>query len=323
MTLKVKRFESGIDDGLWDDFVASAMNATFLFKRGFMDYHKDRFQDHSVMVFDEKDALLACLPANQKNAREVASHQGLTYGGFIMKKEVKLPVQMEVFKSILQYYSELGIEQLVYKHFPRFYNTVQTDEIEYCLFLTQATLFRRDTALAVDYEYRIPYAGNIRREARKAEKNGVLVQESNDFKGFWQQVLEPNLKARFGVKPVHSLEEINLLKERFNEEIRLFVAVDNDKQILAGTVMFETPTVAHSQYISATDEGRREGALNFLFISLLDEYFADQRFFDFGTANEDGGKSVNPGLLAWKERMGGRTYSHDFYRINTGSYQLI
>ena len=150
-----------------------------------------------------------------------------------------------------------------------------------------------------------------------------MIRESDDFKGFWKQVLEPNLEARFGVKPVHSLEEISRLKEAFNKEIRLFVAVDTNEQVLAGTVMFETPTVAHSQYISATDEGRREGALNLLFIKLLDEYFAEQRFFDFGTANEDGGKSVNPGLLAWKERMGGRTYSHDFYRIETQSYQLL
>ncbi|HAD96819.1 MAG TPA: GNAT family N-acetyltransferase [Cryomorphaceae bacterium] len=323
MELRVKRFESGIDNGVWDDFVASAMNATFLFKRSFMDYHKDRFQDHSVMVFDEKDALLACLPANQKGTDEVVSHQGLTYGGFMMKKEAKLPVQMEVFKSVLRYYHEAGVKQLTYKHFPRFYNTFQTDEIEYCLFLAGASLFRRDTAIAVDYHCRIPYAGNIRREARKAEKNGVMIRESDDFKGFWKQVLEPNLEARFGVKPVHSLEEISRLKEAFNKEIRLFVAVDTNEQVLAGTVMFETPTVAHSQYISATDEGRREGALNLLFIKLLDEYFAEQRFFDFGTANEDGGKSVNPGLLAWKERMGGRTYSHDFYRIETQSYQLL
>ena len=35
---------------LWDDFVENARNATFLFKRDYMDYHADRFADHSLIV---------------------------------------------------------------------------------------------------------------------------------------------------------------------------------------------------------------------------------------------------------------------------------
>lgn len=29
----------------WDDFVEQAKNSTFLFCRGYMDYHRDRFSD--------------------------------------------------------------------------------------------------------------------------------------------------------------------------------------------------------------------------------------------------------------------------------------
>ena len=44
-----------------------------------MDYHKDRFEDYSLMVFkDEK--LVAVLPANRVEDK-LFSHQGLTYGG--------------------------------------------------------------------------------------------------------------------------------------------------------------------------------------------------------------------------------------------------
>jgi hypothetical protein len=64
----------------WNTFVSKAKNATFLLHRGFMDYHKDRFEDYSLMVF-ENEKLVAVLPANRVDGC-VYSHQGLTYGGF-------------------------------------------------------------------------------------------------------------------------------------------------------------------------------------------------------------------------------------------------
>lgn len=321
--LKLERFTPGEDNVKWNDFIVRGENATFLFDRGFMDYHSDRFTDHSLLVYDKKDSLLACFPANESNYTEVWSHQGLTYGGFVMKKNTKLPVYKSVYKSILLYYYKAGIKTIRYKAFPRFYNDLQTDEIEYCLFLSKAKLYRRDTALAIDRENRIPYSGNIRREAQKAAKQDVVITEGDDFEGFWKTVLAPNLQKRFGVEPVHSTNEMVLLKSRFPDNIRLFTAKSINGEVLAGTVIFETKNVAHCQYISATDYGRKSGALNLLFTTLLDDYFLDKKYFDFGIANENDGKELNHGLLAWKERMGGRTYSHDFYKIDTKMFEII
>lgn len=300
----------------WNAFVKVAKNATFLFDRGFMDYHSDRFKDHSLMVYNDNENLTACFPANETAEGLIWSHQGLTYGGLIHQKGLKLPVVIEVFQSVLAYYAEKGFKTLRYKAFPRFYNELQTDEIEYCLFLNHAKLYRRDTAIAVNRKYPIKYSGNIRREAKKAKENGVVISEDTDFENFWKNVLIPNLENRFEVKPVHSADEIKFLVERFPNKIKLFTATDSKEKILAGTVFFLTKNVAHCQYISASDEGRRTGALNHLFISLLDEYFLEKRYFDFGIANEEAGRKINTGLLAWKERMGGRTYSHDFYELD-------
>ncbi len=81
--------------------------------------------------------------------------------------------------------------------------------------------------------------------------------------------------------------------------------------------------MAHCQYIAASNEGRNSGALNLLFIKLMNEELAHKQYFDFGIVNEDGGKKLNVGMLGWKERMGGRTISHDFYRILTNNYKNI
>lgn len=321
--MDVKRYSPEAHIEAWNEFVGKAVNSTFLFNRLFMDYHSDRFVDYSLLVYDNKHRLIACFPANKSGENEITSHQGLTYGSIILSHRLKLPVQLEIFSAILKFYNEQGIEYINYKSFPRFYNLAQTDEIEYALFLVDAELYRRDTAIVVDRESRISYSGNIRREAKKSEKSGYFIEEVFDLAPFWNVVLTPNLQERFGVKPVHSTDEISLLKERFPEQIRLFVAKDSKGEICAGTLLFITDTVVHAQYISATDEGRRSGALNLLFTRLLDVEFVSKRYFDFGTANENGGKEVNAGLLAWKERMGGRTYSHDFYRIITSSYSFV
>ena len=48
----------------WNSFVARARNATFLFDRRYMDYHADRFTDHSI-VFRRKGHVVALLPLNK------------------------------------------------------------------------------------------------------------------------------------------------------------------------------------------------------------------------------------------------------------------
>ena len=47
----------------WDRFVAKSKNGTFLFFRDYMDYHADRFRDHSLMFYLD-DNLYALMPAN-------------------------------------------------------------------------------------------------------------------------------------------------------------------------------------------------------------------------------------------------------------------
>ncbi|MFT6748422.1 MAG: hypothetical protein ACJAQ1_000334, partial [Flavobacterium sp.] len=75
----VKQYRSE-DYEAWNQFVSEAKNATFLFHRDFMEYHSDRFEDFSLLVFNNKEKLVAILPANRVD-ESVFSHQGLTYGG--------------------------------------------------------------------------------------------------------------------------------------------------------------------------------------------------------------------------------------------------
>lgn len=304
----------------WDSFVKEAKNATFLFQRDFVDYHADRFTDHSLLVY-KKEKLVALVPANISGS-ELHSHQGLTYGGLVLGKKITFEESLEVFRSLLVFLKSEGISVLRLKLLPKIYHHLPSDEMDYLLFLVKATLVRRDFTSCVNYETPLKITSSNRlRGIKKGLKNKLQVREVSDFDAFWTEVLEPNLKQVHDQKPVHSLEEITLLQSRFPNNIKQFNIYKEDK-IVAGATIFETSTVAHAQYISANEEGRKTGGLDFLFHHLL-QHFSNKNYFDFGISNEAQGMKVNKGLLTWKESFGGRSIVHDFYEIKTENHHLL
>lgn len=307
----------------WNSFLKSSKNATFLFDRNFMDYHSDRFNDHSLIVSDKSSGnIVALLPANITNDNALVSHEGLTYGGLILHKEEKLNRTLIYFRDICKYLSAQGINKIIYKQVPSIYNDIPSDEQEYALFILGANLIRRDTSLAISYKCSIPYQTRRERAIKKAGKKGVTVKEVDHFDEFWNNILVPGLNARYEVDPTHSLEEIQLLGRRFPQQIRQFNAYLGD-QIMAGTTIFEMPGVAHAQYIAASLEGMEIGANDFLFNQLIQSIFRHKNYFNFGICNENEGKVLNHGLLNWKEGFGGRTVSHNFYEIETSNYPKL
>lgn len=318
--LSVKQW-SPDDKRSWDDLVEKGKNATFLFLRDYMDYHNDRFEDHSLMIY-RGSKLIALLPANLTADGILISHEGLTYGGFVFQRSVKLLEVLECFHAALQYLDSLGIEAILYKQIPRFYNTLPADEVDYALFLLNARLYRRDCALVINMVERLPFQKGRKSEISKAKRFGVTLRQDYDFRLFWDEVLIPRLSSKHNVRPVHSVEEITLLARRFPDKIKLFSAYVGD-EIMAGTVIYEKEHVAHAQYLSVSENGRRTGALDCLFNWLINDVYRDKRYFDFGICNENEGRSLNHGLLNWKQGFGGRSYIHNFYEVLTGNHTKL
>lgn len=285
-----------------------------------MEYHSCRFEDYSLMVFDEEQ-LVAVLPSNRTGAT-VYSHQGLTYGGLVLNAKAKLSSVITMFKSVLQFLNENSIETLIIKTIPNFYLNYFSDELEYCLFLTQAQLNRRDSLSVIDLTK--PYfISKTRRESiRRGIKNNLIIKEELNFELFWNEILIPNLDKKHQVKPVHNVEEITLLQQRFPNNIRHFNVYHNDK-IVAGTTVFCTENVAHPQYISGNSDKNELGSLDYLYHHLITEVYKDKHFFDFNNSNEQQGTKINHGLLFWKESFGAKTVIQNFYEVQTKKYHLL
>ncbi len=310
MAFDIKRYDGDKDKEVWNQFVKTSKQGTFLLDRSYMDYHSDRFADHSLLIY-RQGKLYALLPANERD-HTLYSHQGLTYAGLLTTSKATTEDICQVFIAINAYLKSAGFQKVIYKDIPWIYHQIPAEEDLYAIVKEcHAHIAVRNIASVIDMNHSLKWRRDRHYGANKAATNGITIEESQDFPTFWQ-ILEDNLMLTYQAKPVHSLEEILLLKSRFPKQIRLYVA-KQEEDVLGGTLLYLTPQVVHAQYISATPQGKHNHAIDAIFRKLLKEEYRDCQFFDFGTSNEDGGKVLNTSLIYQKEGFGGRGVVYDTY----------
>src|SRR5690606_14956101 len=319
VSVNIVRYEPRLKK-VWDDFVSEAKNSSFLFRRDFMEYHQDRFEDFSLLLYNNKE-LVAILPANIKD-NKVFSHQGLTYGGLVVLPKLRIIDYYSIFRELLFYLHNAQINSLYLKEIPYFYNSIPNDEWKHLAYITNAELYKRDLCAVINLKKKHCISKSIIRDAKTGEKHIDSFERTTNFKGFWEEVLIPEMFAKYQTTPVHSVDEIVLLSELFPDNIHLY-CVFKDNKIIAGTVLFIFNNVVHVQYISGLQRYKKLGILDFLFYDLITNKFKSFCYFDFGISNEQNGKKTNKGLLFWKESFGARGISQDFYEFSTANYFLL
>lgn len=294
----------------WNQFVSASKNGTFLFDRRFMDYHSDRFSDHSLMCYRE-GRLYALLPANEKGDTLV-SHGGLTYGGLVTDSRCSAKGVLDTFTAINDYLRRQVIRRVVYKAIPWIYHQLPAEEDLYALTaVCHARLTIRDISSAIVGTCRLKFTESRRSGLRKALKAGLRICESDDVDAFWH-ILNDNLTQKYAVRPVHTADELRLLQSRFPDNIKLWLVLDGDTSI-GGTLLFLTPQVLHTQYISATPYGKQHGALDLLFDHLINNVYADYPYIDFGKSTVSDSADLNEQLIFQKEGFGARAVCYDTY----------
>lgn len=303
----------------WDTFVQSSKNGTFLFLRDYMEYHRDRYSDHSLMFY-KKGKLLAILPAHQAGTR-FDSHGGLTYGGFVTDEQIKLGSLIDLFGLLFDYLRESDFQELRYKVIPHIYHVLPADEDQYILHQLGAQLTQRSASLVLQPNQHPPFQKLRQRGIKKAIKAGVVLEQTEDWSTYWA-LLEQMLKSAHDSKPVHSLSEMMQLQQMFKANIKLYAAYQ-DGEMVAGVVIYETPLVTRFQYIAASDVGKNIGALDYLFSDLIGDVYRQKRYIDFGTSQDDRSvNGLNMGLVSQKEGFGARTVVQDQYLMTLSKIRL-
>lgn len=280
-----------------------------------MDYHKDRFDDFSLMVFKE-NKLIALFPAHVLGS-EIYSHKGLSYGGFLVSKKIRFEDYVLAFKELLKFLDNNNIKSLYLKKLPFIYHKNLAQELDYILAITQAKLHTIDSYFVIDHLQCYEPNRNRKRALKIAQKNNIIIS-NNGIEFFWKHILTKNLQTKFNVNPVHSINEIKLLMTRFPEQIKFFAAIINGV-IKAGVVMFLSDNVAHFQYSSGDLERNETGALDFLFYTIIKKY-VKKKYVSFGSSSIDKSLKIDRGLAYWKESFGAKLIPQDVYYINVKNH---
>lgn len=308
----IKRFTPDLKKQ-WNDLVSESRNGTFLFLRDYMDYHSDRFKDFSLLACNN-DRVMALLPANICG-KELHSHQGLTYGGWILpKRHLDGADFMDLWQVWLRYCHDKGIERIYYKPVPYIYHSAPSQEDLYALFRSRAINTETNLSSTIDLRSFPGFNNLMRRHLRKASETNTRICEVSETDEF-HRMTEQCLSDRHGTTPVHTASELQKLKKIFPDNIRFFMAYTASEPV-AGVCIYTEKNIAHCQYISSSEKGRKLNILPLLFHYLITEIFQNLRYFDFGTSNENAGMILNKGLLRQKFSFGGTGVAYSKYLID-------
>ena len=133
-----------------------------------------------------------------------------------------------------------------------------------------------------------------------------ISKEKKDVDEFYN-ILERNLHNKYETLPTHNLEELKYLVSKL-DEINLFLTYKNDSDELASgilTVNLNKNTVL-AFYIASNSNYLDHSPVRQSIYEAI-KYSKEKNFksFNFGISTEDSGKTVNKGLLKFKESFGG------------------
>lgn len=299
---------------IWNEFNSTSKNSLFMFDRRYMDYHKDRFSDHSLLFYDD-DKLIAILPMNEKEGI-LFSHGGLTYGGFITNDKMKQHTMNECFDVLLQYARECKFRKIVYKIIPHIYHSQPAEEDKFALYLNSANLVVVDVSTYINLQHPLKMPKGRKAQISRARREGVVVEELTELVDFERFIELENevLAERHGVQAVHTGVELKLLRDKLPDNIHLYAAIKN-KEMIAGVIIYEYEDVVHTQYMAANDEARIIGALDLAVATVIEKYKSNKKWLDFGISTEHGKVYLNEGLASQKEGFGGRTGVYEIWEL--------
>ena len=302
----------------WDDFIKRSANGTFLHLRPYMDYHADRFDDASLLIY-EGLKIKAVLPAHRIE-KALFAHNGLTYSDFIFHKKLKLSHKVDIIRQVLHHLHNNGIEKIHIKSIPFFYHTQIDESNAYIYFKAGAKI-----SLIKPFFVIMPQNGsrnnhNREKNMRKLQDVDYQLLKSPEWLPEFWEIVQENLQSRYQTAPVHSLEEMQMLMQRFPDNIKLYGVQLNGK-LLAGALTYFINQTVHFQYIHSVQDTTHRKAVEWLTYKVI-ENFQDYNYISFGSS-ETGKNQINGGLAYWKESFGSRILNQFFYEIDTQNHHLL
>ncbi|WP_169515059.1 GNAT family N-acetyltransferase [Hymenobacter norwichensis] len=302
----------------WNALVASSANGPFLFARTFLNYHQDRFEDHSWLVWQGsklRAVFVAAVAHTTTEPTTLVAHPGLAYGGLVTAVGVKYAETAAMLDLLRVAWQTAGFRYLLVRPVPRVFCQQFSENQAFWLHQQGAELSNREMNSVLDLTQPVHIGTWRRGNLRKARLHGVVVQlaTNTDYAPYWQLLTE-TLAAVHGRQPVHTLAEISSLRDQNPGNLELWGAWLGH-ELVAGVLVFQDrhQNFVHTQYIAGNSRGKQAGAVDAVLARIITEKATEYRRLSFGISTVQG--VVNPGLLNQKEGFGATAELMETYRL--------
>lgn len=320
----IKRYEPEMEK-IWDDFIAKSINGNFQETRYFLNYHKSKFLDHSLLFYKNND-LAAVMPCNEMdNGDSLISHSGATFGGLIFSNQFSSITAYQWFLSELeQYIDDNHICHLEIK-MPSWLYMKSDKHIEILDYLFGLNGFSCNEEVGffidcskLDFDFEQNFSKLKRRKLKKAINANLTFRElftDIEIAKFYS-ILKENY-TKFNTMPVHTYDELILLWKSCIPDILSFYGVFFEDEMIAGSMVFDfnNKKVFHTQYLASRFDYLKLCPNEFLYRNLIatahDKGF---RFLSFGNTTLEHGTVFNEDLALFKEGFNTETYINRTYQ---------
>lgn len=223
----------------WESFVARSNNGTMFHEQQFLDYHPDGKWNWHHLMFRDGDRLVGILPGGINKEGAFWSPMGASYGS-ICTGDVSFELSLAIVDAFIAHCQLVGIKDAYLIPAPIIYTRNYSQHHEYAMLYRKANFELHYISHAIDLKHGKDFIKHFDPRARnrinKILREGVIsIQESDDYATF-HQILEEN-KARHGVKPTHTLEDLVKLRNLMPDKLQLMM-VYKGTEAIAGSLLF-------------------------------------------------------------------------------------
>ncbi len=296
----------------WDDFVLNSNNGTMFHLQKFLSYHPEGKFKWRHLMFYEGTKLIAVLPGTLVNG-VYESPIGASYGSFVTK-DIKFKTSMELVSALLEYAKTNSIKEIILTPPPLIYEENPNQNIEFAMRWLgfEYQLHYISSAIKLDASRPIipRFQSTIRRNIRKTFKNPDIRVEINERYDEFYPILLEN-KARHGVKPTHTYDELILLNNLLPGYLKLFMVYWKDKPIGGSLMFYPNKYVALCFYNMLLYEYAQYKPIQRVMYELVKDATENGfRYVDIGVSQDT--KADNPmtpsmSLIDFKEKFDAKT----------------
>ena len=311
--ISVKKYKKNLSE-TWDQFVESSNNGTIYNTRRFLSYHIQRKFVDSSLCFFKQQKIVAVLPAAIKN-NQLISHPGASYGGLIIRNNLKFAIIDKIITLLEQYCINNKILSIFLIPSPSIYWKKYDASLEYILEYKKFDVKESYISHAAPLDKTSPIINHINRRKQRYIKNYINNNEFQIIEHFsfadkygkaFYEILELN-KKKYSTTPTHSIRELTKLKKIFPDQIKLFISLKK-KCVVGGAILFITNNNTSLVFYNAVAKNMRNtqlSAYQLYFCSNISEQLG-MCFIDFGVSQK--AETINPlspkmSLIKFKEQL--------------------